>query len=88
MTVSLSLAGTELLVPARIVREECVHGELAGLPLAVFGVGIAVSFIVALFVVRFFLGYVARHDLKPFAWYRIVVGVALLGLSAAGLLTM
>lgn len=63
-------------------------GELAGLPLAVFGVGIAVSFIVALFVVRFFLGYVARHDLKPFAWYRIVVGVALLGLSAAGLLTM
>jgi undecaprenyl-diphosphatase len=52
----------------------------------VFAVGLIVSFIVALFVVKFFLGWVARHDLKPFAWYRIAAGLALLGLTATGIL--
>lgn len=50
----------------------------------VFAVGFIVSFIVALVVVRFFLDYVSKHDLKPFAWYRIVVGVVLLALVAVG----
>lgn len=56
--------------------------------LLLYGIGMVVAFIVALFVVRFFLGYVARHDLKPFAWYRIVLGVVLIGLVAFGLLSM
>ncbi len=41
-------------------------------------IGFVVSFIVALVVVRWMLGFVTRHGFTPFAWYRIVAGGALL----------
>lgn len=59
-------------------------GQVSGEYVLVFIVGFIVAFVVALVVVGFFLGYVARHDLKPFAWYRIVVGIVILALAAAG----
>jgi undecaprenyl-diphosphatase len=40
------------------------------------GIGFAVSFIVALAVIRAFVAYVSRHGFAPFAWYRIVIGAA------------
>ncbi|ANI77689.1 undecaprenyl-diphosphate phosphatase [Sphingobium sp. EP60837] len=40
--------------------------------------GFVVSFIVALLVIRWFVGLVSRHGFAPFAWYRIVVGIAAL----------
>jgi undecaprenyl-diphosphatase len=46
--------------------------------LPVFAVGFAVSFLSAVVVVKAFLGFVARRDFTPFAWYRIAAGVALL----------
>jgi len=39
-------------------------------------VGFVVSFIVALVVIRAFVAYVSRHGFAPFAWYRIVAGIA------------
>lgn len=45
-------------------------------------IGFAVSFVVALVVIRWFVGIVSRHGFAPFAWYRIVVGaVALVALQ-------
>ncbi len=41
-------------------------------------IGFAVSFIVALAVIRAFVAYVSRRGFAPFAWYRIVVGAAAL----------
>ena len=41
-------------------------------------VGSAVSFIVALVVVKAFVGFVTRYGFAPFAWYRIVAGTAAL----------
>jgi len=38
-------------------------------------VGTLVSFIVALLVIKFFMGYIKKKDLKPFAYYRIVLAV-------------
>jgi undecaprenyl-diphosphatase len=52
--------------------------ELAGAHLSAIAIGFAVSFIVALVVVRWFVGMVARHGFTPFAWYRIVIGGAAL----------
>jgi undecaprenyl-diphosphatase len=47
------------------------------------GVGFLVSFIVALIVIRWFIGIVTRYGFAPFAWYRIVAGtVALIWLLA------
>ena len=39
-------------------------------------IGFAVSFVVALAVIRAFVAFVSRHGFAPFAWYRIVVGAA------------
>jgi undecaprenyl-diphosphatase len=45
-------------------------------------IGAAVSFVVALVVVKLFINYVSRHGFGPFAWYRIAAGaVALAWLS-------
>jgi undecaprenyl-diphosphatase len=57
----------------------------AALPM--FGVGAVVAFVVALVVVKFFLAWVSRRDLKPFGWYRIAAGLALLAATAAGYLS-
>ncbi len=47
----------------------------AGLTIAV---GFVVSFLVALVVVKTFIGFVGRYGLKPFGWYRIAAGAAIL----------
>ncbi|WJY19398.1 undecaprenyl-diphosphate phosphatase [Alteriqipengyuania flavescens] len=39
-------------------------------------IGFAVSFVVALVVIRAFVAYVSKHGFAPFAWYRIVIGAA------------
>jgi undecaprenyl-diphosphatase len=41
-------------------------------------IGFAVSFVVALLVIRWFIGIVSRYGFAPFAWYRIVAGSAAL----------
>ena len=41
-------------------------------------VGFVVSFVTALVVIRWFIGIVSRYGFAPFAWYRIVAGVAAL----------
>ncbi len=49
----------------------------AGLTIAV---GFVVSFLVAFVVVKTFIGFVGRYGLKPFGWYRIAAGVAILAM--------
>jgi undecaprenyl-diphosphatase len=44
----------------------------------IFGVGLVVSFISAFVVIRWLIRYVATHDFKPFAWYRIAFGLLVL----------
>lgn len=46
--------------------------------LGLIGIGFAVSFIVALVVVKAFISVVTRYGFAPFAWYRIAAGVAAL----------
>lgn len=41
-------------------------------------IGFVVSFIVAYAVVKGFIAFVGKYGLKPFGWYRIVAGIALL----------
>jgi undecaprenyl-diphosphatase len=47
----------------------------------VLGIGIVVSFLVALGVVEWFLMWVRRHGFTIFAIYRIVIGILLLALG-------
>ncbi|MFN2644630.1 MAG: undecaprenyl-diphosphate phosphatase [Burkholderiales bacterium] len=51
---------------------------LAAHDAGIFGVGLVVAFISAFVVVRWLIRYVATHDFRPFAWYRIAFGVLVL----------
>ena len=50
----------------------------------VFIVGLITAFISAFICIRWLLRYVSTHSFTPFAWYRIVFGVALLAVSFNG----
>ncbi|EPH95254.1 MULTISPECIES: undecaprenyl-diphosphate phosphatase [unclassified Enterococcus] len=42
-------------------------------------VGTVVSFIVSIFAIKFLMNYLKRNDFTVFGWYRIVLGVILIG---------
>ena len=50
----------------------------------IFVVGLVVAFVSAFVVIRWLIRYVATHDFKPFAWYRIVFGLLVLLTAWAG----
>ena len=41
-------------------------------------VGCVVAFVVSLIAIRFLMSFVKKHDFKPFGWYRIILGVAVI----------
>jgi undecaprenyl-diphosphatase len=61
-----------------------VGGELDAGRTAEIAVGFLMAFLSALAVVKPFLRFVARSGFAPFAWYRIAIGVAILGGAFGG----
>lgn len=47
-------------------------------------VGMVVAFVVSLFVIKFLMGYIKKHDFKVFGWYRIILGAVVLLCGFAG----
>lgn len=47
----------------------------------VFATGFVVSFVTALFAIKFFISLLNRMTLKPFAYYRIALGILVLALA-------
>lgn len=43
------------------------------------GIGFAVSFVVAAIMIKWLMHYLRKHSLIPFGWYRIVLGLIVLG---------
>jgi undecaprenyl-diphosphatase len=58
--------------------------ELASARGVEVAVGFVMAFVASAAVVKPFLNYVRRSGFAPFAWYRIVIGAALLAAVAAG----
>ena len=54
------------------------RGLLSAADAGLFGVGSLAAFVSAFVVIRWLVRYVASHDFRPFAWYRIVFGVLVL----------
>lgn len=38
-------------------------------------IGMITAFVVSVLVIKFFIGYIKKHDFKIFGWYRIVLGI-------------
>lgn len=41
-------------------------------------VGMIVSFLVSVLVIKFLMNYIKKHDFKPFGYYRIILGIVVL----------
>jgi undecaprenyl-diphosphatase len=71
-----------LAVPTLIAAgayDSLKHRELfAAKDLGMWAVGLVVSFIAAFLVIRWLIRYVATHDFRWFAWYRIAFGILVL----------
>jgi len=46
--------------------------------LSVLIVGMIVSYIVSVIVIKFLLDYIRKHDFKAFGWYRIALGIVVI----------
>ena len=49
-----------------------------GMELAILLVGMIVAFITSMFIIKFLMSYIKKHDFKVFGWYRIVLGIIVL----------
>ena len=45
-------------------------------------VGMLVSFVVSMFVIKFLMNYIKKHDFKVFGYYRIILGILVLAFFA------
>lgn len=67
--------GASLLKVVKFLRSGAFF---TGAELSILAVGLIVAFAVSIFVIRFLLEYIRKHDFKPFGVYRIVLGIAVL----------
>ena len=49
-----------------------------GLEIAVLLVGMLVSFLVSVAIIKFLMNYIKKHNFKVFGYYRIVLGILVL----------
>lgn len=62
----------------RLVKFFVKGNSFAASEWQMLGVGCAVAFVVSVASIRFLMGFVRRHDFKPFGWYRIALGLAVI----------
>lgn len=79
-----------LSIPAMIVASGYktlkYHADIAMLPggWLALAIGLVVAFVTALFAVSWLLRYIAHHNFKPFAYYRIAAGLVIFALLLTG----
>ena len=59
----------------------------SGSELSILIIGTVVSFAVSIFVIKFLMDYIKKHDFQVFGWYRIVLGAIVIALGMCGVIT-
>ncbi len=52
------------------------------------GIGFLISFVVSIFAISKFMKFIKTHNFRPFAWYRIILGIIIVGAFVTGFLNM
>ena len=52
---------------------------MTGMEIAILSVGCLVSFIISVIAIKFLMGYIKKNDFKVFGYYRIALGILVLG---------
>jgi undecaprenyl-diphosphatase len=91
MPTMVVATGYDLLKTIRPHHDAAAEAGLAPLKMTphnwvVLAIGVAVSFVVALGVVAWFMRWVRARGFAPFALYRIILGIVLLVMIARGIL--
>ena len=53
--------------------------HFTGYELAILIIGMLTAFIVSILAIKFLMNYIKKNDFKPFGYYRIVLGILVLG---------
>ena len=53
-----------------------------GTEIMILVTGVVVAFVVSILAIKFLMSYIKKHDFKAFGWYRIILGVLVLGYFA------
>lgn len=65
------------------IVKSVLHGLSYGpMEITTLLVGMLAAFIVSLFVIKFLMGYIRKHDFKSFGYYRIVLGIIVIAYFA------
>lgn len=56
--------------------------DFSSAELMTLALGMIVAFVVSILAIKFLMGYIKKHDFKAFGWYRIVLGIIVLGYFA------
>lgn len=62
----------------KLVKFFAHSGHMTGTETAQLLLGMIVAFAVSVFVIKFMMNYIKKHDFTVFGWYRIVLGVLVL----------
>ena len=62
----------------KVIKYIAAGVAMNGSELVILVIGTLVAFIVSVFVIKFLMSYIKKHDFKVFGWYRIVLGILLL----------
>lgn len=68
-----------VMLGASLLKVLKFEGPITSAETIILLVGMVVAFLVSVFVIRFLMGYIKKHDFKVFGWYRIALGAAVLG---------
>ena len=62
--------------------------HFTGMEVMILLTGMITAFIVSMIVIKIFMKYVKEHNFNVFGWYRIVLGIGVLLLGMAGIITV
>ena len=66
----------------KIVKFLADGGGFTGTEAALLIVGCAVAFVISILAIKFLMGYIKKNDFKVFGYYRIILGILVLGYFA------
>ena len=72
-----------LAVPAmfggRAIKILKYSGGFNSAEVALLAIGMIVAFVLSIIAIKFLMSYIKKHDFKVFGWYRIILGIAVIG---------
>jgi undecaprenyl-diphosphatase len=63
------------------IAAAAAHGALSSSDLAFFAVGMISAAIFGYLTIKYFLRFLAKHSLMPFIYYRVILGILVIGLA-------